>query len=88
MKHFFDSFKVLVAFTGHVVTGVLLFVGVAAAALLVHWVAGIAAALGVAPLILKGLAALEYLLFAADFIVTVTWVVISTKKAILDLLED
>lgn len=88
MKHLKKSFGILLAFAGHMLMGVVMFIIIGSGAVLVHLAADKLAALGISGGIHYGLVGIEYLLFGCDFVAIVVWAVMSTVKAIKELMED
>ena len=87
MKNWFAHFKVLLIFAAHILTAVAGFCIVATGAYALHVVRHWLSDAGLDSYILTGMHWLEMLLFACDLLATGLWAIMSTKSAIVEILE-
>lgn len=87
LAHWFAHFKVLLVFAAHILTAIAVFCTVAVGAWALHVVRHWLADAGLDSYILTGMHFLEMLLFACDLLATGLWAIVSTKSAIVEILE-
>lgn len=87
MKNWFTHLLILLAFVGHVLTGVVIFCAVGAGALAIHVFRVWLATKGLEDYVLSGLHGLEIVIFICDMLTTGLWTIMSTIRAIKDILK-
>ena len=74
--------RTIAKFAGHIIGGIVIFMLVGGAALLLHYAVRWLASQGMPEVIISTFTGLEYLIFAADVLVFGSWIVVSTLVAL------